>query len=140
MVPKKRGVAEGDPEGYFEMARTELLNKPRNFLQMMRNYDKDNIPESTVNSARRIINREDFTMEKVKSASQALVRILKWAKAMIVYHDLLKVIKHKLGDTQPAKQLKEEDRTMERPQTSKPPVKSSLRGEAVEENKNMNLE
>lgn len=79
-------------------------------------------------------------MEKVKNASQALVRILKWARAMIVYQDLLKVIKHKLRDTKPAKQLKEEDRAMERPQTSKPTVKSSLRGEVVEENKNMSQE
>ena len=54
---------------------------------------------------------------------------------MIAYHDLLKIIKHKLGDTKPAKLLKEVERKMERPQTSKPQVKSLLLGETLEENK-----
>jgi dynein heavy chain len=34
-------------------------------------------------------------MEKVKSASQALVAILKWASAMLQYHELLKIVNPK---------------------------------------------
>ena len=34
-------------------------------------------------------------MEKVKSASQALVAILKWSSAMMSYHELLKVVNPK---------------------------------------------
>lgn len=35
----------------------------------MKEYDKENIPESTVKKVNAIITSEDFTMEKVKSAS-----------------------------------------------------------------------
>ena len=39
-----------------------------------------------------VLNSEDFTIEKVKSASQALVAIHKWVSAMMSYHELLKIV------------------------------------------------
>jgi dynein heavy chain len=38
---------------------------------------------------------EDFTLEKVKSASNALVAIHKWVSAMMQYHELLKIVNPK---------------------------------------------
>jgi len=38
-------------------------------MQDMKDYDKEHIPESTVKKVNAIITSEDFTMEKVKSAS-----------------------------------------------------------------------
>jgi hypothetical protein len=38
-------------------------------MKSMQDYDKENITEGTVKRVNAIINSEDFTMEKVKSAS-----------------------------------------------------------------------
>jgi dynein heavy chain len=97
LKPKKeqKGKVEGDDGGFFECARTGLLNNPGKFMQDMKEYDKENISEKTVTRVNAIINSENFTMEKVKSASQALVAILKWSKAMMSYHELLKIVNPK---------------------------------------------
>ena len=94
----KKGVAnkvEGDTAGYFETARANLLSNPGNFMKSMQEYDKENISEGTVRRVGAILASEDFTMEKVKSASQALVAILKWSSAMLQYHELLKIVNPK---------------------------------------------
>jgi MOSC domain-containing protein YiiM len=49
-------------------------------------YDKENIPESTVKRVNAILTSEDFTLDKVKNAATALVAIFKWASAMMSYH------------------------------------------------------
>jgi dynein heavy chain len=64
-------------------------------MKSMQEYDKEAIPESTVRRVGAILASDDFTMEKVKSASQALVAILKWSSAMLQYHELLKVVNPK---------------------------------------------
>lgn len=61
----------------------------------MKEYDKEAIPESVVGRVNKILVSEDFTMEKVKSASSALVAILKWSDAMMKYHELLKIVNPK---------------------------------------------
>ena len=85
LKPKKQAInkVEGDTGGYFETARTNLLSAPGQFMKSMQDYDKENITENTVKRVGAIISSEDFTMEKVKSASQALVAILKWSTAML---------------------------------------------------------
>lgn len=61
----------------------------------MKEYDKESIPESVVGRVNKIIASDDFTMEKVRSASSALVAILKWSDAMMKYHELLKIVNPK---------------------------------------------
>lgn len=61
----------------------------------MIDYDKENIPEDTVKKVNKILNSEDFTLEKVRSASNALVAIHKWVSAMMQYHELLKIVNPK---------------------------------------------
>jgi dynein heavy chain len=39
-----------------------------------------------------VLTSEDFTLEKVKAASNALVAIHKWVSAMMSYHELLKIV------------------------------------------------
>jgi len=41
------------------------------------------------------MNSEDFTIEKVKNAAEALIAIHKWVDTMIKYHKLLKVVNPK---------------------------------------------
>lgn len=61
----------------------------------MKDYDKESIPESVVGRVNKILVSDDFTMEKVKSASSALVAILQWSDAMMKYHELLKIVNPK---------------------------------------------
>lgn len=77
------GKVEGDTNGYFDLARLNLLNNPGQFMQKMIDFDKENIPESTVKRVNAILNSEDFTIEKVRAASNALVAIHKWVSAMM---------------------------------------------------------
>jgi hypothetical protein len=62
-------VIDGDVGGWFFTGKANLLNNPGKFMTDMKEYDKENIPESTVKKVNAIITSEDFTMEKVKSAS-----------------------------------------------------------------------
>ena len=89
------GKIEGDTNGYFDMARTNLLNNANGFLERMVNFDKENIAESTVKRVNAILKSEDFTIEKVKNAATALVAIHKWVSAMMSYHELLKIVNPK---------------------------------------------
>jgi dynein heavy chain len=61
----------------------------------MIDYDKENIPEATVKRVNAILQSDEFTLEKVKAASQALVAIHKWVGAMMQYHELLKIVNPK---------------------------------------------
>jgi dynein heavy chain len=61
----------------------------------MQNYDKENIEEKTVKKVGAILASEDFTLEKVQKAAEALVAILKWSSAMLKYHELLKIVNPK---------------------------------------------
>ena len=45
---KAPAVNPNDPQGYFELARTELLQNPQKLLDLMDNYDRDNIKETVV--------------------------------------------------------------------------------------------
>jgi len=63
------GKVEGDTNGYFDLARSNLLNNPGQFMQKMIDFDKENIPEATVKRVNAILNSEDFSIEKVKNAS-----------------------------------------------------------------------
>jgi hypothetical protein len=80
---------------FFFTGKANLLNNPGKFMQDMKDFDKENIKEGTVKKVNAIIESEDFTMEKVKSASNALVAILKWSSAMMQYHELLKIVNPK---------------------------------------------
>jgi len=97
-IKAKKGTAgkiEGDTAGYFATAKADLLSNPTAFVNMMKEYDKERIPEAIVKRVNAILESEDFTMEKVKSASGALVAILKWSSAMMQYHELLKIVNPK---------------------------------------------
>lgn len=97
LKPKKTNIGkiDGDTNGYFDMARMNLLNNPGQFMQKMIDFDKENISEGTVKRVNAILNSEDFTLEKVRTASGALVAIHKWVSAMMSYHQLLKVVNPK---------------------------------------------
>jgi len=95
--PKKAnmGKFENDPNGFFELARLQLLSNPNAFLKSMMVYDKENIPEAVVRKVNGIVNAPDFSLDKIKQASEALLGITKWLMAMMKYHELLKIVNPK---------------------------------------------
>ena len=87
--PKK---AEHDPEGYYQLARDNFLNNPSAFLKSLINFDKENIPDATVERAKPILETPELAEAKVLAASKALVPIRIWVVAMITYHETLKIV------------------------------------------------
>jgi dynein heavy chain len=61
----------------------------------MQGYDKEHMEEKMVKRVTAIIESEEFSLEKVQKASEALVAILKWSGAMVKYHELLKIVNPK---------------------------------------------
>ena len=76
-------------------AKQTILANPRQLLDSLKGYDKENISETVVKRVNVILAGEDFTYEKAKGASSCLVGILKWAQAMMTYHELLKIVNPK---------------------------------------------
>ena len=61
----------------------------------MMDYKKENIPEAVVRKVNAIVNAPEFSLEKIKTASEALLGITKWVMAMMKYHELLKIVNPK---------------------------------------------
>ena len=79
----------------FWGASLKLLND-KEFLGMLKNYDKDNIPASVMKKFREnYLTDENFTPERAKSASSAAEGICHWARAMDVYDKVAKVVEPK---------------------------------------------
>jgi len=92
---KNQGKSPNDEKGYFDCARVKLLGNPNKFLGDMLSYDKENIPEKTVKNVNAVFNNPNFSLDAVKTASEALLGICKWAMAMMKYHELLKIVNPK---------------------------------------------
>jgi hypothetical protein len=78
--------------GWFDAGKTQLLNDSKGLHRDLLKYDKRNMEEKMINEAKKIIESEDFTEAKVKSASAALVAILEFAKGMCEFYDVLKIV------------------------------------------------
>lgn len=92
--PKKPDAAkaESDPEGYFELSKSELLSDPKAFLKDMIAYNKDNIPDALIQRIKPLMAEEVMSEKRVENASKALVAVRIWINAMITYHETLKVV------------------------------------------------
>ena len=58
----------------------------------MINYDKENIPDVLIAKIKPMLEKEEMSEAKVKSASGALVAVRIWVSAMITYHEVLKIV------------------------------------------------
>jgi len=68
-------------------------------------YDKRNMQDSMIKQAKSILDSEDFTIEKVRNASQALVALHLFASGMCKFHELLKIVKPKEEKVQEMKEM-----------------------------------
>jgi hypothetical protein len=58
-------------------------------------YEKESIPVSIIEKIRPMLDLEVMSEAKIKNASSALVAVRIWIKAMITYHDVLKIVNPK---------------------------------------------
>lgn len=95
--PKKpnMGKSANDAAGYFDVSTLTLLKDPNQFLKDMISYDKDNIDEKIVKRVNAMLASPSFSMADIYQASPALMGIMKWIKAMMSYHELLKIVNPK---------------------------------------------
>jgi hypothetical protein len=62
----------------------------------MINYDKDHMPDSLVVKVDGFMKTDPVLEDaKIKSASQDLIPVKTWVKAMITYHETLKIVNPK---------------------------------------------
>jgi len=86
------GKCQNDPEGYFTVAKKNLLCDPSALMACMVNLDIDSIPEGFAKAINGILNGPDFSLENVRKANTALTGVCMWAIAMMKYHELLKIV------------------------------------------------
>jgi len=91
--PKQKGdKAETDPEGYWAMSLSKFLSAPKDFLNMLKNYDRDNIPDALIKKVVPLVEMEVMSEARIKGASQDLLPVRVWVKAMIKYYEVLKIV------------------------------------------------
>ena len=67
-----------------------------NFLKMLQDFDKDNIPENIVKKLKtKYTSNADFTVERMQKVSVAATTLCKWVHAMVVYSEVVKTVEPK---------------------------------------------
>ena len=91
--PKQKGdKAESDPEGYWALSLQKFLSAPKDFLKMLVYYDRDNIPDALIKKVVPLVEQEVMTEHRIRGASQDLLPVRVWVKAMIKYYEVLKIV------------------------------------------------
>jgi len=65
------------------------------FIDNMKNYDKDNIPQPTLVKLRKVLVKEKMQVEVVQKVSKAATGMAMWCHAMSVYADVSKSVEPK---------------------------------------------
>jgi dynein heavy chain len=81
--PNKPGAKIDD---YWEAGKTNLLTDAKTFIDGLKNFDKDNIPDRVIKSVAPFMDDPNFTPDAIKKASVACTAVCKWALAMYKYH------------------------------------------------------
>ena len=90
---KPEKVADPDQPGkkindYFNPSKKILLANSNKLIEDMQNYDKDNIPESTISQIEVFYNDPNFTPDIIEKASKACKAMCMWTRAMYKYHQV----------------------------------------------------
>jgi len=68
----------------------KVMKIPKEFLEILHRYDKDNISDKVIKNLQPIISREDFDPKIVMSKSSAAAGLCEWVLALVQYHKLKK--------------------------------------------------
>lgn len=74
-------------EDYFETAKRYLLNDSKELMDLLRTYNRENIPHHLiVKLEHKILNDVDFTLERATQCSLAVKFLYCWVRAMYDFH------------------------------------------------------
>eukprot|EP00929_Paragymnodinium_shiwhaense_P087548 TRINITY_DN476_c0_g5_i1.p1 TRINITY_DN476_c0_g5~~TRINITY_DN476_c0_g5_i1.p1 ORF type:complete len:2570 (-),score=757.67 TRINITY_DN476_c0_g5_i1:167-7876(-) len=82
-------------EDYWDVSRSEILSDPKVLLEKLQGYDKDNIPDSVINTITPYMEREDFEPAAIKKASIACEALCLWVGAMYKYYFVARAVEPK---------------------------------------------
>ncbi|PRP75973.1 hypothetical protein PROFUN_01689 [Planoprotostelium fungivorum] len=81
-------------DDYWEPAKSQLLSDPK-FLDLLINYNKDAVPESTIQKLQPYIQSNDFRPFVVAKVSKACTSLCLWVRAIEKYHHVAKQVEPK---------------------------------------------
>ena len=68
---------------YFETAKRYLLNDPKELVEILKNYDKNNVPNHVIIKIEQLILPDpEFNIQRVQQCSAALKHLYQWVLAM----------------------------------------------------------
>ena len=71
------------------------MNNPKDFIEKLKTYDKDNIKESLLKKLKKYTNDPRFEPTNVAKKSGAAKSMCMWARALDSYAAVMKIIKPK---------------------------------------------
>lgn len=72
-----------------------LMNEPQKFLDALKNYNKENIPDKLITKLKKYIKMPKFTPEVLEKKSNAAKSICLWVCAIYDFSGVMKIIKPK---------------------------------------------
>eukprot|EP00746_Dinoflagellata_sp_MGD_P126903 gnl/MRDRNA2_/MRDRNA2_61620_c0_seq1.p1 gnl/MRDRNA2_/MRDRNA2_61620_c0~~gnl/MRDRNA2_/MRDRNA2_61620_c0_seq1.p1 ORF type:complete len:1770 (+),score=338.45 gnl/MRDRNA2_/MRDRNA2_61620_c0_seq1:296-5311(+) len=85
-----------------DWATAKNLLADMNFLRKLKDYDKDSIPDRTLQRLKNFVRREDFDPVQVEKQSHAAKSLCMWCRALNVYSDVAKEVEPKKARLQAA--------------------------------------
>lgn len=88
-------------DDYWEASKKMLMES--DFLQSLRDFDRDNIPPKIIEKIKPYVNNPEFEPSKILQASKAAYGLCCWVRAMEAYDRVAKVVgpkKKKLGEAE----------------------------------------
>lgn len=88
-------------DDYWEASKKMLMES--DFLQSLRDFDRDNIPAKIIEKIKPYVNNPEFEPSKILQASKAAYGLCCWVRAMEAYDRVAKVVgpkKQKLGEAE----------------------------------------
>jgi len=73
---------------YWQAAQKSVLQNANKLLEDLKNFDKDNIPDSVINKIEPYIVMPEFTPAEIEKASKACTAICMWVRAMHKYKNV----------------------------------------------------
>jgi dynein heavy chain len=73
----------------------KLMNNPKDFIERLKTYDKDNIKESLLKKLKKYTNDPPSNTNNVAKKSGAAKSMCMWARALDSYAAVMKIIKPK---------------------------------------------
>ncbi len=75
-----------------EWANAKKVLSEANFLQQIKQFDKDHVSQSTANKIKKYVDMPTFKVEEVKKVSGAAAALCVWVHAIYIYANVAKEV------------------------------------------------